>query len=130
MLKGSTSSENFRVIFRKITDNSIVFFKFDSKIFSAIIAFFIKYNIVQGAVWFSKINWYQYYKRKRGNCSTQKTRKSSAQTLLLNGVETWRFLARWYKKGKLRGLSFRIFDLGLWFFVNDVGSWDTVKLRN
>ena len=45
---------------------------------------------------------YQYYKRKRGNCSPQKTRKSSAQTLLLNGVETWRFLAGWYKKGKLR----------------------------
>ena len=61
----------------------------------------------------SMIEIHQYYKRKRGNCSPQKTRKSSAQTLLLNGVETWRFLAGWYKKGKLKRLSFRIFDLGL-----------------
>ena len=56
---------------------------------------------------------HQYYKRKRGNCSSQKTRKRFAQTLLLNWVETWRFLAGWYKKDKLRALSFRIFDLGL-----------------
>ena len=70
---------------------------------------------------------HQYYNLDRGNCSPQKTRKSSAQTLLLDGVETWRFLAGWYKKGKLRGLSFRNFDLGLGFFVNDVGSWERGK---
>ena len=43
----------------------------------------------------------------------KKTRKSSAQMLDPIGVETWRFLAGWYKKGKLKRLSFRNFDLGL-----------------
>ena len=54
---------------------------------------------------------YQYYKRKRGNCSPQKTRKSSPQTLDPIGVETWWFLAGWFKKSKLKALPFQIFDL-------------------
>ena len=53
-----------------------------------------------------------------------------AQLQATNGIRKSRFFSRRLEKVKLRTQHFLNFDLGLRFFVIDVGSWKSVKRRN